>query len=433
MSHFRLLPVPLEGAGTADVESLPSYVHRSAMLHGAYVGELIQILYTIAERNGALYPFTGRPKYPKPEELVRPGRTTQMIQNLFEMYGLQSLQESTIWLLDNVVGRSPNVIIKGFRWCPECFREWQAQGRPEYFKLIWHMRTIQVCPIHRTPFLQQCEFCGHDQTGYKKAGPIGFCQECGKNLAHRKSGLSPEMITPSWQDIGLDVVKLFDELAKTDRKPFKKDGVQRSLQGIACNIYADREKTKSFFEWLSDHDLFAVYRKRKSVGFKQAQRIAFRLGVSLYDLFSGNAATTTFPLFYEQSSEELPLYLKPVHKTSRDHQAVFESIRALMSGSANPISLKTTALKAGVSVGYIAYRYPALAREIVDKYSKYETQMQLKKIHLAQKIALDFFLAEKYSGEPKSRKQAYRVLREETGLPKHMLRKSIQSAFNALA
>ena len=314
---------------------------------------------------------------------------------------------------------------------PECFREWQEKGKPEYFKLIWHMKTIQVCPIHRTPFIQQCEFCGHDQTGYRKNRPIGYCQECGKNLAHRKYGLSPEMITPSWQDIGLDVVDLFHDLAKTNRKPFPSEGVRLSLQGF-FDICSDQRKFMSLFEWMSKDDLLAILQNRKPVGFKQAQRIAFRLGVSLYDLFSGDAAATTASLFDEHRSEKLPPYLRPLRKTSRDHNAVFEKINSLMSDSCNPISLKAMALKADVSVGYIAHRYPTLAREIVEKHKNHETQTQLKKIHLAQKMALDFFLEEKYSNEPRSRKQAYRVLRKETGLPKHMLRKSIQVAFKAL-
>ncbi len=59
--------------------------------------------------------------------------------------------------------------------------------------------------------------------------------------------------------------------------------------------------------------------------------------------------------------------------------------------------------------------------------------VMLKKIYRAQASALAFFIDEKYSTQQKSRKQAYRVLREETGLPKFMLKRAIQSAYFALS
>jgi len=45
---------------------------------------------------------------------------------------------------------------------------------------------------------------------------------------------------------------------------------------------------------------------------------------------------------------------------------------------------------------------------------------------------LDFFLKDKYAKYSKSRKQAYKVLREETGLPKFILKDAIQTAYSAL-
>ncbi|SFE89531.1 hypothetical protein SAMN04487869_1232 [Marinobacter sp. DSM 26671] len=93
------------------------------------------------------------------------------------------------------------------------------------------------------------------------------------------------------------------------------------------------------------------------------------------------------------------------------------------------MSLKALATKVGVSVGYMDYQHPALASEIKAKYQDFHSQQQLRKRYRAQKLALDFFLSEKYSDEPQSRKRAYKVLREETGLPKHLLRHAIQSAY----
>lgn len=47
---------------------------------------------------------------------------------------------------------------------------------------------------------------------------------------------------------------------------------------------------------------------------------------------------------------------------------------------------------------------------------------------------MDFesFISEKYAQAPKSRKQAYRQLQEETGLPKWVLKNAIQTAYGVL-
>jgi len=76
----------------------------------------------------------------------------------------------------------------------------------------------------------------------------------------------------------------------------------------------------------------------------------------------------------------------------------------------SPLSLRKIAHEAGVSVGYLRYRYPVLSKDIVDKYKNHTERMKLKKRLKAQLAALRYFTDEKYESHTKSRKQAYRVL-----------------------
>ncbi|PIQ40060.1 MAG: hypothetical protein COW58_08075 [Thalassolituus sp. CG17_big_fil_post_rev_8_21_14_2_50_53_8] len=69
---------------------------------------------------------------------------------------------------------------------------------------------------------------------------------------------------------------------------------------------------------------------------------------------------------------------------------------------------------------------------IIEKRKAYEEEQRLKTIYRAQAAALKYFISEKYAEAPKSRKQACRRLREETGLPKWVLKKAIQTAYGAL-
>ena len=47
MITWRLFPIPMQCQGTADVESLPSYLLRSAYAHGASGGVLLQVIHEL--------------------------------------------------------------------------------------------------------------------------------------------------------------------------------------------------------------------------------------------------------------------------------------------------------------------------------------------------------------------------------------------------
>ncbi len=431
MTNLQLLPLSLEGAGTSEVESLPSYLYRLAQLHGLFVGELVKFIGSSIGKGPEVPGDVALPKHPKPDELVRPSQSTVLLKTYLENGGVQPLQESIFWLLEHTLCRSAGSIVKGFRWCPECFSEQQALDRPCYFKLIWHLGAVQKCPLHRTPFLSECEHCGCDQTSYKRAGSFDRCAQCEANLALRKKPLSPNVISASWQDIGLDVVHLLDQVA--DKKPSElpEDGVRLSLNDIFDNYWQRREEEK-LYQHLGRDYLLAMMFDQTPVSLDMARRIAFRLGLSLFDLVSGNGGKTTQTLIQDSLFETLPDYLQPIHRHRHNHKVVLRRIKAAVRKSPEPMSLKALAGKVGISVGYMDYQHPALAAEIKLRHREFQAQKQLRKTYQAQRIALDFFLSEKYSEEPQSRKRAYKVLRDETGLPKHLLKKAIKTAYFSL-
>ena len=125
-------------------------------------------------------------------------------------------------------------------------------------------------------------------------------------------------------------------------------------------------------------------------------------------------------------------YLDVTHKTKREHRAILRKARRLIKSSDAPPSLKGLAKGVDVSVGYLEYRHPVLVQDVVSRYAEYEDHERIKRICRAQRVALEFFVSEKYAKEPHSRKQAYRTLRAETGLPKYLLRRAIQRAYSAI-
>ena len=175
-----------------------------------------------------------------------------------------------------------------------------------------------------------------------------------------------------------------------------------------------------------------IIEKRRMVSLKLARRFAYRLGVSLYALLSGDVL---------QSSEvlssgwvcTLPRGFASIdHKVSHDHERVLGDLEKVLASRKPCPSKKQLAATLGVSIGYLEYRFPALTAEIVAKHNELVEESRLERKMKARQAALSYFVSPSYADLPKSRKQAYKVLREETGLPKFMLKDAISGVYQAI-
>lgn len=62
----------------------------------------------------------------------------------------------------------------GIRFCPRCLAE-----RPAYFRLDWRLAFVTLCPRHRIPLLERCEYCKSPCLFAKGDGnSFGFCHYC---------------------------------------------------------------------------------------------------------------------------------------------------------------------------------------------------------------------------------------------------------------
>lgn len=426
-----LFSIPLMGDGTAEVESLPSFLHRCAVAHGNDVGPFIQTVDRLLPNSRLCIADTFRAKHTKPHDLVRPGKLTDSIVVALSQATGQKLDSSVLWVLGNTLSRSANEVVKGFRWCPECLAESQSLGLESYFKLIWHMSSVKACHIHRTPLIQECQLCGCDQASYRKKYDIGFCQDCGQSLAMRKHKVTDGDLMASWEDLGNDVVQLFRDLSKVDPRRLSEDGPYKSINDL-MDYYWKVEREDIFYAALNRDELISLAYRHKKISLLTARRVAFKLGIPLYAFLAGEASQISGILDYGVLCTLPDGYLDVEHKVPKNHAAVVQKIKSILNTQKTPLSARCVCEKAGVSTGYLVYRYPVLYKEIVKRRKEYEEEQHLKTIYKAQAIALNYFFGERYSEAPKSRKQAYCQLREETGLPKWILKKAIQNAYRAL-
>ncbi|WP_300522344.1 TniQ family protein [Alcanivorax sp.] len=427
-----LFPIELEGAGTCDVESLASYVYRVAYEHGIFVGELLR---HINKQTSALTHLDSDtqpvPAFLKPAEMVRNNRSSAAIQGALEKLTGLELSQSRLLFMTSDIGRSPNEVSPGFRWCPECMGEWQALGQQPFFKLIWHLSAITHCPSHRTELISQCAFCSCKQTGYIRKRGIGLCQQCGRHLGTRNPDKPGPEIARSWEMKGADVHQFFVDMAQQPLTDELEGGIWRSLRDLFDHYWGNGKELELYQAFPRD-EWISLYHKQKPVSFSTARRLCYGLGIDLYTLISGNAIHSTQVLSQKWLCELPAGFCERKSRQKRNHDAIQSKLRRYLDPCVSPKPMKEVAAELNVSVGYLEYRYPTAVSALVKRHQSMIAAQRQRAREKALNSALQYFTDSSYSGYPKSRKQAYLCLREETGLPKFLLKGAIGEVYSAL-
>lgn len=422
-----LFPIELEGAGTCDVESLASYVYRVAYEHGLYVGEFLRYLNKKATRE----PAESVPEYLKIAEMVRNNGSSAVLEAFLEKMTGKLLSQSRLLFMSQDIGRSPNDVVSGFRWCPECMGEWKILGQQPFFKLIWHLSGVTHCPNHRTELISACSFCGCNQTSYIRKRNLGFCQQCGEHLGKRNSDKPYPGISPSWETKGADIHQFFVDMAQHPATDEFVGGIWRSLRDL-FDHYWDNGKEAELYRAFPRDEWISLYHKQKPVSFSTARRLCYGLGIDLYTLISGNAIHSTQVLSQKWLCELPEGFCERRSRQKRNHDAIQSKLRRYLDSSVRPRPMKEVAAELKVSVGYLEYRYPTAVSALVKRHKAMIVAQRQRTREKALNSALQYFTDSSYSGYPKSRKQAYLYLREETGLPKFLLKGAIGEVCSVL-
>lgn len=189
-SHlYHLQPV---GVGTAQVESLTSYLIRLAEVHDVSPGILLnrELLPKVREA----FRRPGRHTSANPESafmyrshtlngVVR--RAHNWISMLESVTRVQHIQCLTMTTWSQVI--SERGLLRQYRaWCPLCFDDWRCSNQPVYEPLLWSIREVLVCPVHVTLLEDRCAHCGREVHVISAKSRPGHCCRCGCWLGGRQ-------------------------------------------------------------------------------------------------------------------------------------------------------------------------------------------------------------------------------------------------------
>lgn len=199
-SFFSVLPTPIPttplyglrplGDGTGDVESLFSYFLRLAHEHRLSPKKVIGVcLPPVAASLPALagWKFGWAWESKAGKDLVGPGQVSRRWSSLLgEATGQSDLEMATLFPLSlHVAG---DLSTNEDRLCLRCMASDVDSGALPYGRLLWRMRAVSCCPIHRCRLVTPV--CGRSTSKrtrhISKVMLSGVCKQCG-SVGHRCS------------------------------------------------------------------------------------------------------------------------------------------------------------------------------------------------------------------------------------------------------
>jgi len=415
-----LYPLSLQGAGTEDIEALPSYVVRLAAAHGVSVH---QFLLHLASRAPPEHANAFRTlEVADLPSLVRANTTTEfLVQVLADSHveQIETLGSATLLPLRHVLNRAAGYFSKQFRWCPACFDEQMRSGDPAYFKLSWLLRDIKACRHHRLQLKERCRKCNKPLNLKSRWLSVAHCCHCEASLFHMTKRdrivLDPHAAAP-------DLLLLIADMVATPENVFPPRGVSRYLRGL-LDVAANTKQEIDLFRSISYEECWRYASDDEPVTLRTARRLAYYLEVPIYHLLLGGDATSrSFGFAFKHP---LPSWMTRPHRLhSPNREWLQSSLSSWLKKS--PRSLRYIAKQLGVSVGAMRYQCPNLVATIAARRKqKIKEDRENKQRSAVMMVCTEISHWNLHHRAPISRKALLRAIRQKSTLPKHILRRAI--------
>ena len=182
-ARSRLYSLAPKGIGTAQVESLTSYVTRLADAHAVSPGtltrqEIFPSLPTSPKhfRCATLHSLNGLGPY-----------FMQWVMALQELTSRNDLESLTLLPWRSVFA-ADGILRRHRTWCPRCYEERRSQDGGVYDSLLWALASVTACPVHEVLLEERCPCCKRRPLPLSARGLAGVCNHCGTWLGTNASG-----------------------------------------------------------------------------------------------------------------------------------------------------------------------------------------------------------------------------------------------------
>lgn len=211
VSPSALFPLEPIGIGTPCVESLTGYLKRLAQKHHLRVVDLVAFCSEQTQEN--VLPSTTQ-KLSRIDGITENARVwSPLLQRLTACQDVQYLS-MVFW---NLVLNPYRLLHQHHAWCPLCYADWLEEAEtPLYEPLLWRLRMVDACLVHRRKLVDRCPTCNRRLTVLANSSSVGFCPKCRSWLGDPASAGEPCETDPLAQAIG-QLLSLAPHLSHPDR------------------------------------------------------------------------------------------------------------------------------------------------------------------------------------------------------------------------
>ena len=374
---YYLQPV---GVGSAQVESLTSYLTRLAEAHNVTPNVLLnrELLWKVREvfRRHA-YRDMGKPEctfvYKSHTLNGVAQRSHDWVSVLRDLTGVQSLEFLTMTAWSQILSASR--LIRRYRvWCPCCYEDQRSSNESAYEPLLWSIQQVSVCPVHKTTLKDRCPHCGQALHVLSAKSRPGYCCRCQhwlgmKEVAPDNSSDAHARITAA-AGIG-ELLSAQPNLPQTPSREHFLSNVRVCVEHLADgNMSRFAAGVGVSFDFI--HDWFA---KNRLLRLEHLTRLCAVVDISPvrflnHRLAAGDLDVERIQQVLRQKTSHVrtmrnaPQVRSILQKAANSHYRE-ELLAALIETP--PPTLTELARRLGCTTGALQYRFPDLCQKLIAK------------------------------------------------------------------
>ena len=295
-TRSRLYPLEPIGVGTGEVESLSSYVLRLAAAHCLPLAALFDEIVAPLVQEARLLSTTGYPEL----VLVNAARPINGM-GVTAAACVQALESLTLrmdlrWLTAITwqgIFTTRYWLRPARAWCPACFESQRREERIIFEPLLWTLRAVTVCPIHKRALVAVCPHCRGESLPMTRRSRPGRCAKCTHWLGSLDAAGPPpdESMSRDW-DWRLWAAKAAGELFAAPPGMIARPERATLIETIARCVDHFTEGRAHAFAYhfgLNESLLWKCLNRHSQPSLETVLRISYLSGPSILDFVNGTA------------------------------------------------------------------------------------------------------------------------------------------------
>lgn len=202
-ARSRLYLLEPMGVGTSEVESLASYVLRLAAAHCLPLAALFDEIVAPLVQEARPLSTRGYPGFVRVNAARAINGMGVTAAACIQALELLTLRTDLRWLTALTwqgIFTTRYWLRPARAWCPACFESQRREERTVFEPLLWTLRVVTVCPIHKRALVAVCPHCRGESLPMTRCLRPGRCAKCTRWLGELDVAGQPpdESMSSDW-------------------------------------------------------------------------------------------------------------------------------------------------------------------------------------------------------------------------------------------